>query len=160
MKKPATRLLVIADSKMLPALANGLRDGARFDVLTVPLSDPARAQAAAEKADAVALFYGAPGAPLLAALQTISPKLRDRGGRLVAVLQREQASQRDECFRAGASDVLFMPMPKEQFVARILGAVGLSFDAEGGAPSSVAVATRTSSAKLEQASVSAAGVQA
>ena len=27
----------------------------------------------------------------------------------------------DECFRAGASDVLFMPVPKEQFVARLAG---------------------------------------
>jgi len=32
---------------------------------------------------------------------------------VVAVLQREQAAQRDECFRAGASDLLFMPMPKD-----------------------------------------------
>lgn len=157
---PATRLLVIADSKMLPALANGLRDGARFDVLTVPLSDPAGAQAAAEKADAVALFYGAPGAPLPAALQTLSPRIRDRGGRLVAVLQREQAAQRDDCFRAGASDLLFMPMPKDQFLARLQSALDLSWATEAGAQASVSVATRTSSSKLEEATVSVAGVEA
>jgi DNA-binding response OmpR family regulator len=157
---PATRLLVIADSKMLPALANGLRDGARFDVLTVPLSDPARAQAAAEKADAVALFYGAPGAPLTAALQTISPKLRDRGCRLVAVLQMEQAAQRDECFRAGASDLLFMPMPKDQFVARLQSALDLSWETEAGALAPVSVSTRTSASKLDRATISISGVEA
>jgi len=156
---PATRLLVIADSKMLPALANGLRDGARFDVLTVPLSDPARAQAAAEKADAVALFYGAPGTPLPAALQVISAKLRDRGGRLVAVLQRDQAALRDECFRAGASDLLFMPMPKEQFVARLQSALDLTWEAEAGARAPVSVATRTSSSKVDQATISVCGVE-
>src|SRR5207245_2661166 len=98
---PAPRLLVLGDSKMLPALAGGLRDGGRFDVTGVSLAEPAAAQAAAAGADAVALFYGAPGAPLAAALQALAPKVRERGGRLVAVLQREQAGQRDECFRAG-----------------------------------------------------------
>ena len=156
---PATRLLLIADSKMLPALANGLREGALFDVLTVSLSDPAAAQAAAEKADAVALFYGAPGAPLPAALQTLSPKVRDRGGRMVAVLQREQAAQRDDCFRAGASDLLFMPMPKEQFVARLQSSLELSWSQESGSPSPVSVATRTAASKLDQATVSLAGVE-
>ena len=157
---PATRLLVIADSKMLQALANGLRDGAKFDVLTAPLSDPAAAQAAAEKVDAVALFYGAPGAPLPAALQALSPKVRDRGGRVVAVLQREQAAQRDDCFRAGASDLLFMPMPKDQFVARLQGSVDLSWAAESGAQAPVAVATRTVASKVDRATVSPAGVEA
>src|SRR5204862_6843760 len=33
----APRLLILADPKMLPALANGLREGGRFDVLPVPL---------------------------------------------------------------------------------------------------------------------------
>jgi len=157
---PATRLLVIADSKMLPALANGLRDSAKFDVLTAPLSDPAGAQAAAEKVDAVALFYGAPGAPLPAALQALSPKVRDRGGRVVAVLQREQAAQRDDCFRAGASDLLFMPMPKDQFVARLQSSVDLSWAAESGAQAPVAVATRTSASKVDKATVSPLGVEA
>ena len=116
---PATRLLVVADSKMLAALAAGLRDGGKFDVLPVPLGDAASAQAAAGSADALALFYGAPDKPLPAALQALAPKVRERGGRVVAVLQREQTAQRDECFRAGASDLLFMPMPKDQFLARL-----------------------------------------
>jgi hypothetical protein len=154
------RLLVVADAKMLPALAGGLRDGGKLDVQTVPLSDPAGAQAAAEQADAVALFYGASGAPLQAALQSLAPKIRERGGRVVAVLQREQAAQRDECFRAGASDLLFMPMPKEQFVARLLASLGLSWSAEAGAPAQVSVATRTAASKVDKAIVSPAGVEA
>jgi DNA-binding NarL/FixJ family response regulator len=157
---PGTRLLVIADSKMLLALANGLRDGLRFDVLTVPLTDPAGAQAAAGKADAIALFYGAPGSPLPAALQALSPKVRERGGRVIAVLQREQAAQRDECFRAGASDLLYMPMPKDQFVARLQGSVELSWAGESGAPVPVSVATRTATSKVENASISPAGIEA
>src|SRR5260370_1445113 len=79
---PANRLLIVADAKMLPALASGLRDGGKFEVLTAALSDRAAAQAAVEQADAVALFYGAPGAPLTAAVQALAPKLRERGGRL------------------------------------------------------------------------------
>jgi len=156
----ATRLLVIADSKMLPALANGLRERGNFDVVAVPLADPAGAQAAAEKADAMALFYGAPGVPLTAALQSLSPRLRERGGRVVAVLQREQAAQRDECFRAGASDLLFMPMPKDQFVARLQAAVELSWKDDSAAAAPVAVATRTAASKVDQARVSATGVEA
>ena len=124
---PAPRLLILGDPKMLPALAGGLRDGGRFDVTGVSLAEPAAAQAAAAGADAVALFYGAPGAPLAAALQVLAPKVRERGGRLVAVLQREQAGQRDECFRAGASDLLYMPTPKDQFVDRLAGSVALVF---------------------------------
>src|SRR3989440_7591110 len=147
---PAPRLLVLGDPKMLPALAGGLRDGGRFDVTGVPLAEPAAAQAAAAGADAVALFYGAPGAPLAAALQALAPKVRERGGRLVAVLQREQAAQRDDCFRAGASDLLFMPMPKDQFVARLQGSLGLSWAAENGTTAAVAIATRAAASRLEQ----------
>jgi CheY-like chemotaxis protein len=154
-----TRLLVIADSKMLPALANGLREGGRFEVAAVALSDRAGAQAAAEKADAVALFYGAPGAPLPAALQMLSPRIREHGGRIVAVLQREQAAQRDDCFRAGASDVLFMPVPKDQFMARLQGALELSWAPERGAPAPLSVATRKATSKIDQAMVSPAGVE-
>ena len=156
---PAPRLLVIADSKMLPALANGLREGARFDVQTVPLSDAAGALAAAEKADAVALFYGAPGSPLPSALQSLSPKVRERGKRIIAVLQREQAAQRDDCFRAGASDLLFMPMPKDQFVARLQGSVELAWQGDGGSQAPVSVATRSASSKVEKAKVSITGVE-
>jgi len=145
---------------MIPALAGGLRDGGRFDVTAVSLAEPGVAQAAAERAEALAVFYGAPGAPLSAALQALAPKFRERGGRVVAVLQREQAAQRDECFRAGASDLLFMPMPKDQFVARLASSVGLAFAQEGGAPAAVAVAARGSSSRLDQATVSPAGVEA
>ena len=144
---------------MLPALAGGLRDGGRFDVTGVSLAEPAAAQAAAAGADAVALFYGAPGAPLAAALQALAPKVRERGGRLVAVLQREQAGQRDECFRAGASDLLFMPTPKDQFVDRLVASVALAFRAGDGAPAPVAVATRSASLCLDRATVSPAGVE-
>src|SRR5882757_5267084 len=90
----APRLLILADPKMLPALANGLREGGRFDVLPVPLSDGGAAAAAAPQRDAVA--------------------------------------QRDECFRAGASDLLFMPMSKEQFVGRLEGAVALAYSPDEG----------------------------
>src|SRR5437773_2236760 len=144
---------------MLPALAAGLREGDRFDVQTVPLSDPAGAQSAAEKVDAIAIFYGAPGAPLPAALQSLSPKVRERGGRVIAVLQREQAAQRDDCFRSGASDLLFMPMPKDQFVSRLQGSVDLSWPGDGGSPAPVSVATRTSASKVDQAKVSLSGVE-
>src|SRR3989454_205222 len=144
---------------MLPALAGGLRDGGRFDVTAVSLADAAAAQAAAAGTDAVAVFYGAPGAPLAAALQALAPKVRERGGRLVAVLQREQAGQRDECFRAGASDLLFMPTPKDQFVDRLVASVALAFRAGDGAPAPVAVATRSASLRLDRATVSPAGVE-
>jgi len=156
----APRLLILADPKMIPALAGGLRDGGRFDVTAVSLAEPGVAQAAAERAEALAVFYGAPGAPLSAALQALAPKLRGRGGRVVAVLQREQAAQRDECFRAGASDLLFMPMPKDQFVARLAASVGLAFAQEGGALAAVAVAARGSSSRLDRATVSPEGVEA
>src|SRR6266478_3474854 len=145
---------------MIPALAGGLRDGGRFDVTAVSLAEPGVAQAAADRAEALAVFYGAPGAPLSAALQALAPKLRERGGRVVAVLQREQAAQRDECFRAGASDLLFMPMPKDQFVARLVGSVGLAFAQESGSAAAVAVAARGSSSRLDRATVSPAGVEA
>src|SRR6266404_770882 len=125
---------------MIPALAGGLRDGGRFDVTAVSLAEPGVAQAAADRAEALAVFYGAPGAPLSATLQALAPKLRERGARVVAVLQREQAAQRDDCFRAGASDVLFMPLPKEQFVGRLAASIGLTFAQDGGAPAPVAVA--------------------
>src|SRR5438309_2315842 len=144
---------------MLPALASGLREGGRFDVLTLPFGD-AGASAAAQRADALAVFYGMPDRPLQTALQALAPAVRGRGGRVVAVLQREQAAQRDDCFRAGASDLLFMPMPKDQFVARLQGSVDLSWAAESGAQAPVAVATRTSASKVDRATVSPAGIEA
>jgi CheY-like chemotaxis protein len=157
---PAPRLLIVADPKTIPALAGGLRDGGKFDVTAVSLAEPGVAQAAAERADAVALFYGAPGAPLSGALHALAPKLRERGARVVAVLQREQAAQRDDCFRAGASDVLFMPMPKDQFVSRLAAAVALAFPPEGGAAAAVTVATRGAASRLDRATVSPVGVEA
>ncbi len=156
---PATRLLVLADPKMLPALASGLREGSRFDVLTLPFGD-AGAGAAAQRADALAVFYGTPDRPLQAALQALAPAVRGRGGRVIAVLQREQAAQRDDCFKAGASDLLFMPMPKEQFVARLAEAVGLSYAAERGATAAVQVGARGNLVPLAQATVTASGVHA
>ena len=154
------RLLVVADPKMLPALAGGLREGGKFEVVAASLADAAAAQAAAANADAIAVFYGGPGAPLPAALQVLAPKLRDRAARVIAVLQREQAAQRDECFRAGASDLLFMPIPKDQFVARLAASVSLAFPAEPGATAAVAVATRSSSSRIDNAKVSPIGVEA
>ncbi len=156
---PATRLLVLADPKMLPALASGLREGGRFDVLTLPFGD-AGAAAAAQRADALAVFYGTPDRPLQAALQALAPAVRGRGSRVIAVLQREQAAQRDECFKAGASDLLFMPMPKEQFVARLADAVGLSYAAERGAPAAVQVGGRGNLVPLAQTTVTASGLHA
>lgn len=155
----ATRLLVIADAKALPALANGLREGARFEVTTAALGDGAAAQAAIGSADALIVFYGVPGAPLPAALQTLSPKVRERGGRVVAVLQRGQAALRDDCFRAGASDLLFMPMARDQFVARLQASLELTFAAGKGHPAPVSVATRSWTKKVDQARVSAEGME-
>ena len=155
------RLLIVADPKMLPALSGGLREGGRFDVQAVPLPDLAAAVTAAETVDAVAIFYGAPTSPLPASLQALAPKVRERGARLVAVLQREQAPHRDECFRAGASDVLFMPVPKEQFVARLAASVDLAFPPDPGASNlTVFVATRSLSSRFERATISAIGVEA
>jgi hypothetical protein len=150
----ATRLLVVANSKMLPALASGLREGARFDVVTASLEEPSAIQAAATDAEAVALFYGGP-----AIVQTLA-SLRERGGRVVAVLQLEQLPQRNDCFRAGASDLLFMPMPKDQFVSRLVQACELSFTAADGSPAEVAVATRSTALKLSAAGITAAGIEA
>jgi DNA-binding NarL/FixJ family response regulator len=156
---PATRLLVLADPKMLPALASGLREGGRFDVLTLPFGD-AGASGAAQRADALAVFYGTPDRPLHAALQGLAAAVRARGGRVVAVLQREQAAQRDDCFRAGASDLLFMPMPKEHFVARLADAVALAYAPAAGVAAAVQVGARGNLVQLAQATVTQAGVHA
>jgi hypothetical protein len=67
--------------------------------------------------------------------------------------------KRDECFRAGASDVLFMPMPKGQFMERLQGSLELSWAPEPGSTVAVAVATRTATTKIDQAMVSPAGVE-
>ena len=155
---PANRLLVVADSKMLPALANGLREGGHFDVLTVPLGNPEAARAEAVKADAVVVFYGTRDRPLPSLLGELAPPLRERGARLIAVLQREQGAQRDECFRNGASEVLFMPMPKDQFVSRLVGAFSLAYAEGSGAAADVSVTTRTSTSTLSGATVTASGL--
>ncbi|MFL5431795.1 MAG: hypothetical protein ACJ79M_19430, partial [Myxococcales bacterium] len=156
----APRLLVLADPKMLPALANGLREAGRFDVLPIPLSDGGAAAAAAPRADAVAVFYGAPGHPLAATVQMLATTVRGKGGRIVAVLQGENAAQRDECFRAGACDLFFMPMRKEQFVSRLEATVSLAYTPQPGARADVQVSSRNAQVKLTGAIVSAAGVQA
>ena len=157
---PAYRLLVVADTKMLPALANGLRDGGKFDVITVPLGDLAAARTASAKADALLVFYGAPDRPLPSLLLELAPALRERGACVVAVLQREQGALRDECFRNGASDLLFMPMPKDQFVGRLASTVGRSFAPGPGTAAEVSVATRASTTQLAGATVTAAGLHA
>src|SRR3954467_11821920 len=156
----APRLLILADPKMLSALANGLREGGRFDVLPVPLSDGGAAAAAAQRADAVAVFYGAPGRPLAATVQMLAAAVRGKGGRIFAVLQREAAAQRDECFRAGASDLLFMPMSKDQFVSRLEAAVALAYVPDKGPAADVQVSSRTAQVTLPRAVVTAAGVHA
>src|SRR5215510_14615668 len=144
---------------MLPALASGLREGSRFDVLTLPFGD-AGAGAAAQRADAVAVFYGVPDKSVQAALQALAPAVRGRGGRVIAVLQREQAAQRDDCFKAGASDILFMPMPKERFVARLADAVGFSYAQDQGASAAVQVGARGNLVPLAEATVTPSGVHA
>ncbi len=157
----APRLLILADPKMLPALSSGLRDGGRFEVVPQPIADLGAAQTHAAQADAVALFYGTAERPLVAALQQLAPAVRERGARVVAVLQKEQAALRDDCFRAGASDVLFMPLPKDQFVTRLADLVGLAWSGEGGqAALQATVSTRTVVHPLDAAAVVDAGLLA
>src|SRR5207253_9626670 len=129
------------------------------DVRTLPFGDAAAA-AAAQRADALVVFYASPTQSLQSVVQELAPAVRSRGGRVVAVLQREQVAQRDDCFRAGASDLLFMPLPKEQFVARLADAVVLTYAPERGAPSAVQVGARGNLVQLAQATVTAAGVHA
>jgi hypothetical protein len=144
---------------MLPALANGLREGAKFDVLTLPFGDPSAA-AAAQRADALVVFYGSAAQSLQSVVQDFAPTVRSRGGRVVAVLQRDQAAQRDDCFRAGASDLLFMPLPKEQFVSRLAASVALSYLVEAGVSATVQVGARGTLVPLAQATVTHGGIHA
>src|SRR5205814_4144868 len=143
---------------MLPPLANGLREGAKFDVLTLPFGDPGAA-GAAQRADALAIFYGTPEQPVQVVLHSFAA-VRARGGRVVAVLQRDEAAKRDDCFTAGARDLLFMPFTKEQFVSRLAASVALSYTPERGAPATVQVGARGNLVPLEQATVTTAGVHA
>src|SRR5437868_6136517 len=82
-----------------------------------------------------------------------APAVRSRGGRVVAVLQRDQAAQRDDCFRAGASDLLFMPLPKEQFVSRLASSVALSYVVEPGVSAAVQIGARGNLVPLAQATI-------
>ena len=136
---PATRLLVVAEPKMLNALANGLRVGGRFEISTAQFSEPGALESLIAQADVVALFYGSKQFPLVESLQALSQGIRSRGGQLIAVLQKDQAHHRDECLRAGASDLLFMPMPKDQFVARLFDAASRAFAETEGLPAQVTV---------------------
>ena len=145
---------------MLPALASGLREGGKFEVAALSYADVEAIAIAAPGADALALFYGAPALSLHAALQQFAPAVRERGARVIAVLLKDQAGLRDDCFRAGASELLFMPMPKDQFVARLSAAVALSYGGTDGSTASVSVSSLTSAATLEEAVVTAAGVHA
>ena len=150
------RVLLIADPKMLPALAAGLREGGRFEVVTAPSPEAAQ-ELAAEPLQAAILFYGTSLWTLPAALQALKP-LRDKGAHVVAVLQKAQVGLRDECFRAGASDAFFMPIPKEQFVGRLSASLGLAYGESDGLPASVQVASRSTPAGMPAATVTTAGV--
>ena len=90
----------------------------------------------------------------------LAAAVRGKGGRIIAVLQREAVAQRDECFRAGASDLLFMPMSKEQFVSRLEAAVALAYTPDKGPAADVQVNSRAAQVKLPHAVVTAAGVHA
>jgi DNA-binding NarL/FixJ family response regulator len=136
---PATRLLVVAEPKMLNALANGLRVGGHFEIATAQFSEPASLEPLTAQSDVVALFYGSKQFPLVESIQALSQGIRSRGGQLIAVLQKDQAQQRDECLHAGASDLLFMPMPKDQFVARLFAAASRAFAETEGNPAQVTV---------------------
>ena len=122
----------------------------------MPLSDAAAVQAAADGADVVALFYGGPGAPLPSALQALAPRVRQRGARLVAVLQRDQAGQRTNASAPAPAISLFTPMPKDQFVSRLEGSVGM-LELPEGSPSPVAVATRNAASRVDEAKICAGG---
>jgi CheY-like chemotaxis protein len=150
----AARVLLIADANVLPRVAAGLREGDRFEVATATSPEEALAMAG-EPPQAVLLFYGCPQWTLPAALQALRP-LRDKGAQLVAVLQRQQLPQRDECFRSGASDALFMPIPTGRFVGKLADSLSLAYREESGAPATVQVAS-TMPAELE-ATVTADGV--
>ncbi len=157
---PASRLLVVADPRMLPALASGLREGRAFDVAVHSFADAGALASAASQVDALALFYGTAERPLQSWLRDLAPAARERGARVVAVLQKDQAALRDACFRSGASEVLFMPAPKEQFRAQLADALALAYPGGPGKEAKVSLSTRTASAKLEGAVVTAAGVHA
>jgi DNA-binding NarL/FixJ family response regulator len=147
---PATRLLVVAEPKMLNALANGLRVGGRFEIATAQFSEPAALEPLTAQAEVVALFYGSKQFPLVESIQALSQGIRARGGQLIAVLQKDQAQQRDECLHAGASDLLFMPMPKDQFVARLFDAASRAFAETEGHPAQVTVLRKGSAPRTHQ----------
>src|SRR5205085_7318516 len=120
----------------------------------------AGAAAAAQRADALVVFYGSAAQSLQSLVQDLAPAVRSRGGRVVAVLQRDQVAQRDDCFRAGASDLLFMPLPKEQFVSRLAASVALSYSAEAGVSALVQIGARGNLVPLAQGTVTANGIHA
>jgi DNA-binding NarL/FixJ family response regulator len=157
---PASRLLVVADPKVLPALASGLRESTAFEVAVHSFADPGALASAASQSEALALFYGTAERPLPSWLQDLAPAARARGAQVVAVLQKDQAALRDACFRAGASEVLFMPAPKEQFRAQLAEALALAYPGGPGKQAKVSLSTRTASANLEGAVVTSAGIHA
>ncbi len=145
---------------MLGALANGLRVGGRFEIATAAFAEPSALLPLSEQADVVALFYGTRQFPLAQLVQSLAEPVRKRGARLVAVLQRDQASLRDGCFHAGASDLLFMPMPKDQFVSRLFETATLAFGDEAGQGAKVSVTRRGQPAETLEAQVNLVGVRA
>ncbi|MBS2020933.1 MAG: hypothetical protein JST92_00870, partial [Deltaproteobacteria bacterium] len=118
---------------MLPALSAGLREGGKFEVTGLPYADLGPVAQASESTDVLVLFYGSPARTLPQALEQLAAPLRARGARVIAVLQKDTAGQRDDCFRHGASDVLFMPLPKEAFVQKVIDAALLALPGEEGA---------------------------
>ncbi len=156
----AIRILAIADAKMLPALASGLRVGGRFEVTTAAFADVAELASVAAGVDVVAFFYGSRQWPLVAGLRTLAPAVLKRGGRVVAVLQKEQALLRDDCFAAGACDAIFMPLPKEAFVARLFDAATSAFAPGVSRAAAVIVVGSSPALELGDAKVSIQGIEA
>lgn len=126
----------------------------------MPFSDLPAVAKAAEDADSLLLFYGTNDRPLPAVLQLVAEPLRKRRARVVAVLHKDTASQRDDCFRAGASDVLFMPMPKDSFRQRLVASVGLQAAEEPLLPCAVSVAEGAAEPRpLDGSQLSLSGVR-
>src|SRR5207302_8906876 len=84
------RVVIVAEPKMLHALAAGLREGGRFEVATAGTPDEAKALLA-HPARAVVVFYGSQQWPMPGALQSLGTA-REPGPAPVAVLRKAQAA--------------------------------------------------------------------
>ncbi len=116
--------------------------GGASEITTAALAEASALAPLAEVAEVVAVFYGTKQFPIAPLLAQLAPGVRARGAHFIAVLQRDQFALRDACFQAGASDLLFMPMPKEQFVARLHEAGSLACAEESGLGAQVTLVTR------------------